>query len=174
MNPEVDHSHRCTSGDAWRIDFREYLTNETVTDFQRDDHFFWYSETDSILAMVEVFDTELDENSVADVSFSTAEPHVYVTMFRHAPNGELVSSWFEGKLLADKTIHSDIPFSQPVRYSPIRKGVAPKVMIPGDWAGVAYHFQDTTVELPKIDSELVFIPGHQIYDFLNHKDVYAD
>jgi hypothetical protein len=40
----------------------------------------------------------------------------------------------------------------------MRFGVKPKVLMPGEWAGYDYHYQDTLIELPQIDANSLVKP----------------
>jgi hypothetical protein len=63
--------------------------------------------------------------------------------------------WWRGE---DKEEYPEIPNSLPTERPPMRFGVKPKVLMPGEWAGYDYHYQDTLIELPQIDANSLVKP----------------
>jgi hypothetical protein len=128
--------------------------------FERMQSFWWQGEDKTV--NLTVAGTEHDIGShIDDPGFTETEPHVWVDVHQVADDGSIVTSRYDGKLLADIEEHPEIPFSDRVHKPPLRPGVKPKVFIPGDWAGYDHGYNDITVELPAIDAGTLVIPKYE-------------
>jgi hypothetical protein len=126
-------------------------------EFERSEHYWWHGDGKTVT--LTIAGTRHDEfSNIDDPGFSSLEPQVWVEIHEVVSDGEVVKSGIEGKLLKNSVDYDEVPFSEPILKPPLRYGVKPKVLIPGDWAGYDYGYQDITVELPVIDENTLVRP----------------